>query len=104
MLNEKTTLVTCIGCNGVSQIPVEDLLDHLCIHCGKSTIEMKEKDKESLVSDIDKASDELDYVVGGLMQGSMGPDEAVEWLEHDASEIGNTLDKAREYIEDNEMG
>lgn len=101
MLKEKTTLVTCIGCNGQSQIPIEDLLDHLCLHCGKSTLEVKDN-KELLVSDIDKAAEELDSVVGRVMQGNMGPNEAVDWLEHDASQIGNTLDKAREYIEDSE--
>jgi hypothetical protein len=66
----------------------------------KIEMEIKETKQDSLVKEIDNVSDELDHVIGNITFGFMGPDEAADWLEHDAGKITETLNKAREYIED----
>jgi len=47
---------------------------------------------QTLVSEIDTASDMLDRVIGSVMYG-MDPEEASNWFEYEAGDITNTLDK-----------
>ncbi|WP_138753577.1 hypothetical protein [Paenibacillus sinopodophylli] len=102
MLQEKTLLVTCIGCNHENKIPIDDLLDYSCIACGTSVLTMKDTEQESLVNELDKASTELDRVIGNVLHGNMDPDMAADWIEHESSQIVEALDKARDFIEDHE--
>ncbi|MBH5317787.1 hypothetical protein I6N90_08215 [Paenibacillus sp. GSMTC-2017] len=60
----------------------------------------KSTEQEALIDEIDKSSKELELVVGNIMYGKMTPDEATEWLEYESSEVVDTLEKAREYIEE----
>lgn len=62
----------------------------------------KTNEQETIIIEIDHASKELDLVVGRVMHGTMGPEEVTDWLEHDAVQISDVLEKAREYIEDKE--
>ncbi|WP_138751787.1 hypothetical protein [Paenibacillus sinopodophylli] len=101
MLKEKTLMVTCIGCNNENRISIDDLLDYSCITCGTSLLQVKETEEETLVKEIDAASNELDRVVGNVVHGSMDPEMAADWLEHESNQIADTLDKAREYINEN---
>ena len=59
-------------------------------------MEIKPTEGQTLVSEIDTASDMLGRVIGSVMYGNMDPEEASNWLEHEAGEIANTLDKVRE--------
>ncbi|MBH5319489.1 hypothetical protein I6N90_16965 [Paenibacillus sp. GSMTC-2017] len=60
----------------------------------------KPTEQEALIAEINKTSQELDLVVGSVMNGKMGPDDATEWLEYEAGEVVETLDKAKAFIEE----
>ncbi|MGO4699539.1 hypothetical protein AB4Z50_35500 [Paenibacillus sp. 2TAB26] len=102
MLKQETLTVTCIGCNNKNEIPIDNLLDYSCITCGTSILALKETEQEILVKELDKASDELDHIIGNVMFGNIDPEMASNWLEHESGRIVDTLNKAKEYIENNE--
>ncbi|MGO4696611.1 hypothetical protein AB4Z50_20230 [Paenibacillus sp. 2TAB26] len=62
----------------------------------------KTTEQEIIINEIDHASKELDLVVGRVMHGTMGTEEVTDWLEHDAVQISDVLEKAKDFIEDNE--
>lgn len=64
MPKQESLMVTCIGCNHVNQIPIGNLLDYSCITCGKSPLQLKETEQETLVHELDEASNEMDRVIG----------------------------------------
>lgn len=101
MLNQETLMVTCKGCNNENEIPLVNLLDYSCIICGTSPLQIKETEQETLLKQLDEASNELDRVIGNVTHGSMDPYMASDWLEHESGHIAEILDKAREYIKDN---
>ncbi|MGO4546366.1 hypothetical protein AB4Z29_16350 [Paenibacillus sp. 2TAB23] len=102
MPKRETLMVTCIGCKHVNQIPVENLLDYSCITCGKSSLLIKETEQEALVNELDEASNEMDRVIGSVVNGRMDSEMASDWLEHESSQIVETLDKAREFLEESD--
>jgi len=55
-------------------------------------LEIKPTEGQTLVSEIDSASDMLGRAIGSVMYG-MDPEEASNWFEYEAGDIANTLDK-----------
>lgn len=101
MNQDNTLMVTCLNCDEQTHIPVDELLDHTCFNCGSPTSTVIESnEQEILISEIDKATKEMDQVTGGITHGFMSPDEAAEWLEHDSLQIIDVLEKAKDFIED----
>jgi hypothetical protein len=97
---DEEILVTCNVCQTHDHVRIENLLDHRCTNCDTSAIEIKQDRNISVLKEIDDAVEKLDIVIGSAMYGFMSSEEARDWIEHDANRISDTLNKAREYIED----
>lgn len=97
---DEEILVTCDVCQAQDLVRYENLLDYQCKNCNTPALVIKHDIHEQVLKEIDAAVENLDHVIGSAMYGFMSPREARDWLEHDANNISDTLNKAREYIKD----
>ncbi|CAM4042974.1 hypothetical protein L1N85_19650 [Paenibacillus alkaliterrae] len=101
---DEEVLFTCNVCQTHDIVRIEYLLEHQCKNCNTSALDAKLDKQEFLLKEIDEAIDSLDKVIGKAMYGFMSAEEAREWIELDANNVSDTLNKAREYIQDMQEG
>lgn len=97
---DEKILYTCNVCQTNDLVPIDNLLDYHCKNCNTSALEIKNDKNTYILKEIDNALEQLDSVIGSAMYGFMSSSEAKDWIEHDANNISDTLNKAREYITD----
>lgn len=97
---DEEILFTCDVCQAHDLVRFENLLDYQCKNCDTPALVIKHDMHERVLKEIDATLEHLDNVIGSAMYGFMSPKEARDWLEHNANNISDTLNKAREYIKE----